>query len=140
MAENYPKITSFKTADAFRAHRKALKLDLEIDDAIPPAPESPLAQGLEYHGRRIGNRWCILPMEGVGLPAGRFALRTDPPPLAAFRRKRREAAVRLRGVRRDGVRQEQYPPAYDHPRDHAETEGALFRNAAAPRGEVRHGG
>ena len=64
MAENYPKITSFKTADAFRAHLKALKLDLEIDDAILPAPESPLAQGLEYHGRRIGNRWCILPMEG----------------------------------------------------------------------------
>ena len=40
MAENYPKITSFKTADAFRAHLKALKLDLEIDDAILPAPES----------------------------------------------------------------------------------------------------
>ena len=64
MAENYPKISSFKTAEAFRAHLKNLNLDLEVDDAILPAPESPLAQGLEYHGRRIGNRWYILPMEG----------------------------------------------------------------------------
>ena len=38
MAENYPKISSFKTAEAFRAHLKNLNLDLEVDDAIPPAP------------------------------------------------------------------------------------------------------
>ncbi len=62
--KDYPKLTSFKTADAFRTHLKSLDLALEIDDAILPAPESPLAQPVTYHGRKIGNRWCILPMEG----------------------------------------------------------------------------
>ena len=64
MKGDYPKITSFKTAAAFREHLNGLGLDLEMDDAILPAPESPLAQSVEYHGRKIGNRWCILPMEG----------------------------------------------------------------------------
>lgn len=64
MKGDYPKITSFKTAEAFREHLKELGLDLKVDDAILPAPESPLAQSVEYHGRKIGNRWCILPMEG----------------------------------------------------------------------------
>jgi len=64
MKGDYPKITSFKTAEAFREHLNNLGLDLEIDDAILPAPASPLAQGIEFRGRKIGNRWCILPMEG----------------------------------------------------------------------------
>ena len=64
MKGDYPKITSFKTAEAFREHLKELGLKLEVDDSILPAPASPLAQSVEYHGRKIGNRWCILPMEG----------------------------------------------------------------------------
>jgi len=64
MSSNYPKITSFKTAETFRAHQKELGLALEIDNAILPAPESPLAAATDYHGHTIGNRWCILPMEG----------------------------------------------------------------------------
>lgn len=61
---DYPRIPSFKTTESFRSHLREINLDLELDDAILAAPESPLAQPVEYHGRRIGNRWCILPMEG----------------------------------------------------------------------------
>ncbi len=61
---DYPKISSFKSAGAFRRHLGELGLDLEVDDAILPAPESPLAQPICFHNFTIGNRWCILPMEG----------------------------------------------------------------------------
>ena len=64
MKNNYPKIASMKTVDAFRAHLAELGIELSVDDAIAAAPESPLSESLEYHGIRIGNRWCILPMEG----------------------------------------------------------------------------
>ncbi len=61
---DYPKIATFKTAESFRNHLNGLKLEFEVDDAILAAPGSPLAASVEYHGRTIGNRWCILPMEG----------------------------------------------------------------------------
>ena len=61
---DYPRIPTFKTAAQFRAHLAEIGADIEIDDSILAAPESPLAQPAEYHGHRIGNRWCILPMEG----------------------------------------------------------------------------
>ena len=61
---DYPRIASFKTAADFRKHIETLGIDLEVDDRILPASESPLAQSLEWNGRTIGNRWCVLPMEG----------------------------------------------------------------------------
>ena len=61
---NYPRIPSFKTAADFRDHLKEIGVDLEVDDKILSAPESPLAQSISYHGHKIGNRWCVLPMEG----------------------------------------------------------------------------
>jgi 2,4-dienoyl-CoA reductase-like NADH-dependent reductase (Old Yellow Enzyme family) len=62
--EAYPKITSFKTAADFRRHLQTLHLALDLDDAIEPAPDSPLAQPCELAGFTVGNRWSILPMEG----------------------------------------------------------------------------
>lgn len=53
-----------KSVDAFRARLKELNLDLPCDDAIIPAPDSPMAQPLDVDGFRIGNRWVIHPMEG----------------------------------------------------------------------------
>lgn len=53
-----------KSVDAFRARLKELDLDLPCDDAIIPAPDSPMAQPLDVDGFRIGNRWVIHPMEG----------------------------------------------------------------------------
>lgn len=61
----FPKISSLKTVDAFRAQLAALGLELPVDDApLAAAAGSPLAEPLEVAGRAIGNRWCIQPMEG----------------------------------------------------------------------------
>jgi 2,4-dienoyl-CoA reductase-like NADH-dependent reductase (Old Yellow Enzyme family) len=60
----YPRVASFKTAEALRAHLRALGLPLELDDSIETGPASPLAQPFEINGVRVGNRFCILPMEG----------------------------------------------------------------------------
>ncbi len=67
----FPRIPSFKTPAAFRAHLEKLHLNLELDDEVLAAPASPLAQKIDCHGRTVGNRWCILPMEGWDcLPSG----------------------------------------------------------------------
>lgn len=68
----YPRIASFKSPAQLRRHLERLGLAIELDDAILSAPASPLAQPLAYRGRTIGNRFCILPMEGWdGTPDGR---------------------------------------------------------------------
>lgn len=60
----YPRVASFKTAAAFRTHLRALGLTLDLDDAIEAGPASPLAQHFDMDKVRVGNRFCILPMEG----------------------------------------------------------------------------
>ena len=67
----YPRIASLKTASAFRAHLASAGISLELDEHLAPPGESPLAAPLDVDGLRIGNRFCILPMEGWdGTPAG----------------------------------------------------------------------
>ena len=61
---NFPKIASIKSAEAFREHIRSLGIDLEIDDRVEVGSESPFAQSLKYGDKTIGNRFCILPMEG----------------------------------------------------------------------------
>jgi 2,4-dienoyl-CoA reductase-like NADH-dependent reductase (Old Yellow Enzyme family) len=73
MAEDtYPKIGHLKDVQAFRAHASSLGLDLPLDDQILSAEEgSPLAAPLTIDNFRVGNRWCIHPMEGWdGTPDG----------------------------------------------------------------------
>jgi len=60
----YPRIASFKTPQELRDYLQSLQLDIGLDDEILPAPGSPLAAPLLHRGRTIGNRFCILPMEG----------------------------------------------------------------------------
>ena len=60
----YPRIASFKSVAAFRKRLQDLKLTLECDEAILPAPESPLARSLNVDGFQVSNRWVIHPMEG----------------------------------------------------------------------------
>ena len=60
----YTRIASIKTADAFRAHLRAANVTMEFDTDTPPAERSALAQPIEVDGIRVGNRFCILPMEG----------------------------------------------------------------------------
>jgi NADPH2 dehydrogenase len=62
---DYPKIAQLKNLAAFRARLAELGLDLPVDDAILSAAEgSPLAQPIDIGPLRVGNRWCIHPMEG----------------------------------------------------------------------------
>ena len=60
----YQRIGHHKTVASFQEHVKSLGLDLPCDSDILTAPESPLAQPADCHGFRIGNRFCIHPMEG----------------------------------------------------------------------------
>src|SRR5439155_23222676 len=60
----YRRIATLKAPEAFAEHVRSLGLRLPVEERVERAPESPLAQPLEWKGRRIGNRWCILPMEG----------------------------------------------------------------------------
>jgi NADPH2 dehydrogenase len=63
-APSYPRVASFKTADAFRQHLRACGAAIPFDDTLVAPAASPLAQPFELDGVRVGNRFCILPMEG----------------------------------------------------------------------------
>jgi NADPH2 dehydrogenase len=61
----YPRVASFKTAAALRAHLAQIGLDLPFDDQVESGPASPLAQPYRLpDGFVVGNRFCVLPMEG----------------------------------------------------------------------------
>ena len=57
------RLTSIKSPQAFRERMQALGLEVPIDDAILTAPTSPLASTINIGGFKIGNRYCIHPME-----------------------------------------------------------------------------
>jgi 2,4-dienoyl-CoA reductase-like NADH-dependent reductase (Old Yellow Enzyme family) len=61
----YPKVAHFKSPAALRARLTELEIGLPLDDEIlTAAGGSPLAAPLDVAGFRVGNRWCIQPMEG----------------------------------------------------------------------------
>jgi 2,4-dienoyl-CoA reductase-like NADH-dependent reductase (Old Yellow Enzyme family) len=60
----YPRIASLKTAAAFRRHLEQNGIPLAFDAVLAPPERSPLAQPIDVDGVRVGNRFCILPMEG----------------------------------------------------------------------------
>lgn len=60
----YRKIAQLRTADQFRDYLTALGIALPFDAAIEAGPDSPLAQPIQTPGGSIGNRFCVLPMEG----------------------------------------------------------------------------
>ena len=65
----FPRVASLKTAAAFRNHLNRSNISIEFDDTVDPS--GALAQPIEVDGVRVGNRFCILPMEGWdGTPAG----------------------------------------------------------------------
>ena len=57
-------MASLKTAAALRAHLERSAIPLDFDEALAAPAESPLARPIEAGGVRVGNRFCILPMEG----------------------------------------------------------------------------
>lgn len=60
----FPRISSFKSADQFRSRLAELELDLPFDSEVASGADSALAQPLVSRAGLIGNRFCILPMEG----------------------------------------------------------------------------
>jgi 2,4-dienoyl-CoA reductase-like NADH-dependent reductase (Old Yellow Enzyme family) len=64
-AKMYVKVAQLKDVAALRARLAELGLELPVEDRILTAAEgSPLAEPLLIGGFRVGNRWCIHPMEG----------------------------------------------------------------------------
>jgi 2,4-dienoyl-CoA reductase-like NADH-dependent reductase (Old Yellow Enzyme family) len=64
-ADRYPKIAQLRTPQALRLRLSELGCELPVDETIQTAADgSPLAEPCIVAGRRVGNRWCIHPMEG----------------------------------------------------------------------------
>jgi len=61
----YRRVAALKTADDFRNYVTQSGVDLPIDEALGTGPDAPLAQPYRRkNGFVIGNRFCMLPMEG----------------------------------------------------------------------------
>ena len=61
----FPRIAQLKTSDEFRSHLSEEGILLDFDDELQTGAGSPFAKGYQTReGNRIGNSFCILPMEG----------------------------------------------------------------------------
>ncbi len=63
----FPKISKLGSIELFRAHLNDQGIALPFDDDVQSGDSSPLAQSIScasQPGGKIGNRFCILPMEG----------------------------------------------------------------------------
>ena len=63
-APSYPRVASLKTAGAFRSHLESCGASIPFDETMDAPDRSPLAQPFALDRVRVGNRFCILPMEG----------------------------------------------------------------------------
>ncbi len=61
---SFPRVNSLKTAADFSARLSELGVDLPFDETVESGPESPLGRKFTGAGVEVGNRFCILPMEG----------------------------------------------------------------------------
>ena len=65
MPTSFPRIARFRTPADLRQHLATLAAPIPLDDEmLSAAAGSPLAESIDIGGRRVGNRWCIHPMEG----------------------------------------------------------------------------
>ncbi|MEP7287500.1 MAG: NADH:flavin oxidoreductase [Chloroflexota bacterium] len=60
----YRRVAQLRSADELQTYLKSIDTHLPFDDLVKSGPESPLAQPYTIHGRQIGNRFAVLPMEG----------------------------------------------------------------------------
>jgi 2,4-dienoyl-CoA reductase-like NADH-dependent reductase (Old Yellow Enzyme family) len=60
----FRRVSSLKTPEEFRAHLTNLNASMPLDDVVQPAPGGTLARQYILGDVAIGNRFCILPMEG----------------------------------------------------------------------------
>jgi NADPH2 dehydrogenase len=67
----YRRIAQLRTPTEFQDHLAALGVQLPFDEEMIHGESSPLAQTYTVHGRTLGNRFAVLPMEGWdGAPDG----------------------------------------------------------------------
>lgn len=59
-----PSVSSLRTPREFLAHQSTLGISLPFDETIATGPDAPLARQYHRPAGTIGNRFCILPMEG----------------------------------------------------------------------------
>jgi len=52
------------TPEQFARHLKSNGIDIPFEPVVETGPDALLAQRTSAHGFTIGNRWCILPLEG----------------------------------------------------------------------------
>jgi NADPH2 dehydrogenase len=65
MANPYTRIARLRGAEDFRAYTEKLNIHLPFDEIVDVGPDAPLASKLRLQNNKvIGNRFCILPMEG----------------------------------------------------------------------------
>jgi len=65
MDDRFIKLARIENTAALRTRFAELGIDLPLDDQIQSASDgSPLAQSMHLGPHRVGNRWCIHPMEG----------------------------------------------------------------------------
>jgi NADPH2 dehydrogenase len=70
--DHYKRVAQLRTAEAFCTYLDTLDATLPFDETVDVGTDAPLAQPVRYGGRTIGNRFCVLPMEGWdGTPDGR---------------------------------------------------------------------
>ena len=60
----YARVAALRTPDAFERHLAGAGIQLGFDRELAAPADSPLAQPFELDGVRVGNRFCVLPMEG----------------------------------------------------------------------------
>ncbi len=61
---DYAKISKLPTATAFLDYCQKINVEIPFEHDLLAGSDSPLAAPLETSTQRIGNRFCILPMEG----------------------------------------------------------------------------
>jgi NADPH2 dehydrogenase len=61
---SFPAMATLKTPEAFRAHLAAGAIELPFDNVVQTGAAAPLSQPWVRTRGTIGNRFCILPMEG----------------------------------------------------------------------------
>lgn len=60
----YPRVAKLRTPEQFLEHLAALGVEMPFDPELATGTDAPLARTYHVGERAIGNRFCILPMEG----------------------------------------------------------------------------
>ena len=60
----FPRIASLKTYQQFVGRLNELGLSIPVNEVVLHGDQSPLAEPIKLENKSIGNRFCILPMEG----------------------------------------------------------------------------